>query len=153
MQQLPHGPFLVSDDGSLKPMRDAAMRFVWRGRGCLATLSDGQINLAAQAGAVPFTAEQPLARPGAFAALGAMPGDLPQGWRLRLMPDHRVQLEAAFDLRGDTTATALVSAMVRFALALDPYLDRLELAGLAALPMVAEGMVAEGMAAEGMAKT
>ncbi|MDP3417023.1 hypothetical protein [Falsiroseomonas sp.] len=145
MQQLPHGPFLVGNDGSLRPVRDAAMRFAWRGRGCVATLSDGQISLAAQAGAVPYTAEQPGARPGAFAALGAMPGELPQGWRLRLMPDHRVRLEVDVDLEGDTTAIALVSAMVRFALALDPYLDRLELAGLAALPPMAGELAAEGM--------
>ncbi|NKE44163.1 hypothetical protein HB662_05205 [Roseomonas frigidaquae] len=141
MQQLPHGPFLVGNDGSLRPVRDAALRFAWRGRGCVATLSDGQISLAAQAGAVPYTAEHAGARPGAFAALGAMPGDLPQGWRLRLMPDHRVRLEADFSLQGDTTATALVSAMVSFALALDPYLDRLESAGMSASPASAEGMV------------
>lgn len=139
MQQLPHGPFLVGHDGSLKPVRDAALRFAWRGRGCEATLTDGQINLAAQAGAVPYTAERRAARPGAFAALGEMPGDLPQGWRLRLLPDHRVRLEAAIDLQGDTTAISLVSAMVGFALALDPYLDRLESAGMAMPPPAAEG--------------
>lgn len=144
MQQIPHGPFLVGTDGSLTPVRDASMRFAWRGRGCVVTLSDGQISLTAQAGAVPYTAEQRGARPGAFAALGAMPGDLPDGWRLRVLPDHRVRLEAAFDLQGDTSATALVSAMVSFALALDPYLDRLESAGLAASPVTADG-VAEGM--------
>ena len=138
MQHLPHGPFLVGNDGSLTPLRNAAMRFTWRGRGCEATLSEGQINLAAQAGEVPYTAEQPLARPGAFAALEQMPAALPVGWRLRLMPDHRVRLEAAFDLHGDTTATALVSAMVGFALALDPYLDRLESAGMA-VSLLAEG--------------
>lgn len=141
MKQLPHGPFLVGNDGSLTPVRDAAMRFAWRGRGCSATLSEGQISLAAQAGAVPYTVEFPRARPAAFAALGAMTGDLPQGWRLRLMPDHRVRLEVEFDLRGDTTAIALVSAMVSFALALDPYLDRLESAGLSASPVSAAGMV------------
>ncbi len=141
MKQIPHGPFLVGTDGSLTPVRDASMRFSWRGRGCVVTLSDGQISLTAQAGAVPYTAEHRRARPGAFAELDAMPGDLPEGWRLRLMPDHRVRLEAAFDLHGDTSATALVSAMVSFALALDPYLDRLESAGLAASPLAADGMV------------
>ncbi|WP_439596204.1 hypothetical protein [Falsiroseomonas sp.] len=131
MDHLPHGPFLVALDGSLSAIKDHALRFAWRGRGCEASLVDGQINLAAQAGWVPYTAERPEARSGAFAALEEMPGELPQGWRLRLMPDHKVRLEAAVDLHGAITATTLVSAMVGFALALDPYLDRLESAGMA----------------------
>ncbi|MBU8541132.1 hypothetical protein [Falsiroseomonas tokyonensis] len=132
MDHLPHGPFLVALDGSLSAMREHALRFAWRGRGCEASLGDGQINLAAQAGWVPFTAERPQARPGAFAALEEMPRELPPGWRLRLMPDHKVRLEAAVDLPDTVTATTLVSAMVGFALALDPYLDRLESAGMEA---------------------
>jgi hypothetical protein len=130
MEHLPHGPFLVARDGSLTPVRQPALHFAWRGRGCEATLTPGRLSLGIQAGAVPYTVEQVAARPGAFAELGAMPGDLPEGWRLRLLPDHRVRLETAVELNGAATATALVSAMVGFALATDPYLDRLESAGL-----------------------
>ncbi|MGX9964524.1 hypothetical protein ACVFYP_14435 [Roseomonas sp. F4] len=132
MDPLPHGPFLIAHDGRLTPVGRPALHFAWRGRGCEAVVSPGHISLTAQAGAVPYTAERPSARPGAFAALEAMPADLPEGWRLRLMPDHRVRLETDMELPGSTTATALVSAMVGFALALDPYLDRLESAGMAA---------------------
>lgn len=127
-----HGPFLVAKDGSLTPQRQAAMRFEWRGRGCEAIVEDGCVSLTIQAGAVPFTAERAELRPGAFAALGALPPDLPEGWRLKLLPDHRVRLETAMPLGEEVTATILVRAMVAFALALDPYLDRLETAGLGA---------------------
>jgi hypothetical protein len=59
-----------------------------------------------------------------------MPAELPDGWRLCLLPDHRLRLEAAQNLPAPITATGLVSALVGFALALDLYLDRLEAAGL-----------------------
>ncbi len=68
-------------------------------------------------------------RPGALAALASLPPAMPQGWRLRLLPDHRISLEAEEALDSPPTAVALVTRLVRFALALDPYLDRLEEAG------------------------
>jgi hypothetical protein len=132
MAQLAHGPFLVSEDGFLTPLRQPALRFAWRGRGCEATFDECSVTLAAQAGAVPFTVEMPSARPGALAAIGTLPQDLPKGWRLRLLADHRIRLETDIPLTGDATATALLRAMVGFALALDPYLDRLESAGVGA---------------------
>ncbi len=87
------------------------------------------LQIAAMAGRVPFTAEAPERRAPAFQALTHLPGALPRGWRLRLLPDHRVRLEAAAVLEEPSTA-GLVAALVRFALALDPYLDRLAEAGL-----------------------
>ncbi len=132
MAQLSHGAFLVAEDGSLTPQRPPSMRFAWRGRGCEVTLEDGTVSIAAQAGAVPSTAESPAMRPLAFAALQDLPPELPMGWRLRLLPDHRVALEAALPLEGELRATDLLRAMVTFALALDPYLDRLESAGVGA---------------------
>lgn len=128
---LTHGPFLVDQEGGLTPLRRPALRFAWRGRGCEASFEEGQIRIAAQAGRVPSTAERAADRPGAFALLGSLPADLPQGWRLFLLPDHRVRLEALKPVAGPATATQLVGAMVGFALALDPYLDRLESAGVA----------------------
>lgn len=125
-----HGPFLVDHEGGLTPMRPPALRFAWRGRGCDLWLEEGAIRLAALAGRVPSTAGQAAARPGAFALLGAMPGELPAGWRLRLTADHRVRLESQQPMAGVATATQLVGAMVGFALTLDPYLDRLEAAGV-----------------------
>jgi hypothetical protein len=132
MQHISHGPFLVDQAGGLTPAGDPlpALRFAWRGRGCEARIEAGRISLTAQAGRIPFTAEGRAARPGVFALLGEMPAALPQGWQLRLLPDHRVHLAVERSIPEVATATQLVGAMVSFALALDPYLDRLESAGL-----------------------
>ncbi len=127
----PHGPFLVDCDGALRPTRTPALRFAWRGRGCEARIAGEVVHLSAGAGAVPYTAERPADRPAALAEIGRLPGDLPPDWRLRVLPDHRLVLETALPLPAPTTAIALVTAMVQFALVLDPYLDRLEAAGVA----------------------
>jgi hypothetical protein len=123
------GPFAVDRDGTLQPRAPGlrpAMRFAWRGRRCEAALTREEVHLAAFAARIPSTAEAREGRPGAFEAIAALPGSLPPGWKARLLPDHRVVLEAAAPLSEPPTATELVAAMVRFALALDPYLDRLE---------------------------
>jgi hypothetical protein len=125
----PHGPFLVQPDGALHPRGRPALRFAWRGRPCEAWIEAGKVALSVAAGAVPYTAERPADRPGAFAELARLPADLPPGWRLRLLPDHRIRLEAERALPDPAHSAALVTAMVAFALALDPYLDRLEAAG------------------------
>ena len=130
MTPLPHGPFLIEADGTLEATRPPDLRFAWRGRGVEARLEEGRVRLSALAGAVPYTVERPAARPAALAAVTRLPAELPEGWRLRLTPDHRLRLEAAVALPGRTTATALIGAMVGFALGLDPWLDRLEAAGL-----------------------
>lgn len=128
----PHGPFLVEPDGALRPTRPPALRFAWRGRACTARIDEGMMCLSAQAGAVPYTAERRAARAGALAAIGRLPGELPPGWRLRLLPDHRLQVETARPVPERINAVALVGELVGFALALDPYLDWLESAGVAA---------------------
>lgn len=126
---LPLGPFAVDRDGTLQPRAPGlrpTMRFAWRGRRCEAALTREEVRLAALAGRIPSTAEAPACRPGVFEAIAALPGQLPAGWRARLLPDHRLMLEASAPLSEPPTATELVAAMVRFALALDPYLDRLD---------------------------
>jgi len=125
------GSFLVEPDGGMRMRGDPALRFAWRGRGCGARISDGRLRLSVAAGAVPYTAERPGDRPAAFAAIGRLSMELPRGWRLRVLPNHTLLLEKDRPLLEPTTAATLVSAMVQFALALDPYLDRLELAGVA----------------------
>lgn len=47
------------------------------------------------------------------------------------MPDRRTRIEAAASIDNPSNATALVSALVRFALALAPQLDALETEGAA----------------------
>ncbi|WP_372618416.1 hypothetical protein [Falsiroseomonas sp.] len=126
----PHGPFLVEPDGGLRTTGVPALRFAWRGRACEARIADGRLRLAVSAGAVPYTAERPVDRAATLAAIGQLPLELPEGWRLRVLPDHRLRLETGVPLPAPTTAIALVAAMVGFALALDPYLDRLDSAGV-----------------------
>lgn len=130
MQAITLGPFAVARNGVLQP-REAglrpALRFAWRGRPCEAVLEgEAVLRLAAIAARIPSTAEPGADRPAAFAALAGLPRSLPPGWRLGLLPDHRIRLEAEAPLGTPPTATALVAAMVRFALALDPYLDSLD---------------------------
>ena len=123
------GPFAVDRDGTLQPRAPGlrpAMRFAWRGRRCEAALTQEEVHLAVFAARVPSTAEAGTDRPGAFEAIAALPGSLPPGWKARLLPDHRVVLESSAPLSEPPTATELVAAMVRFALDLDPYLDRLD---------------------------
>ena len=143
----PHGPFLVEPDGALVPRCAPALRFAWRGRPCEARLADGQVSLAAAAGEVPYTAERGADRPPVFAAMNALAAELPAGWRLCVMPNHRLRIEAQAGLPAPITTVALVTALVRFVLALDPYLERLELAGAAA------GAVGAGAAMAGTVKT
>lgn len=127
-----YGPFLVQPDGEMLPQGHPALCFAWRGRPCEARITEGRLSLSAVAGAVPYTAERAADRPAVFALIGTLPAELPVGWRLRLLPDHRLRLETDQALPAPITATALVAAMVCFALALDRYLDRLEFAGVAA---------------------
>lgn len=129
MQPITLGPFAVAPDGALQPRetgRRPVLRFAWRGRRCEAELTGDTLRLAAIAARIPSTAEPGSDRTGAFAALAALPRSLPPGWRLSLLPDHRIRLETAAPLAAPPTATALIASMVRFALALDPYLDRLD---------------------------
>jgi hypothetical protein len=125
------GPFAVERDGTLTPRQaglQPAMRFAWRQRRCEASLADGRVRLASRAARIPFSAEAGADRERAFATLAALPGSLPRGWKARLLPDHSITLETEAPLEAPPTAVGLVAAMVRFALALDPYLDRLEAA-------------------------
>jgi hypothetical protein len=136
MQTLTLGPFAVHPDGILRPRAPAlrpALRFAWRGRPCEAAMHGPEegLRITAIAARVPSTAEHGAEhRRGSLAALADLPPSLPAGWRLALTPDHRVRLEAPAPLEPGRapTAVALIAAMVRFCLALDPYLDRLEAA-------------------------
>jgi len=128
----PLGGFAISPEGALEPLpgERPALRFRWRGRACTAGLAAGSLELLAEAGRVPSTAEPGAPRVAALAAVRALPGELPAGWRLDLRPDHRVGVAATATLDGPATATVLVTALVRFALRLDPYLAKLEAAGV-----------------------
>lgn len=133
MDSIALGRFAVRPDGALSPRGSPppALDFAWRGRRCRAELAaEGAVRLTADAARIPSTAEPGADRRRAFAALAELPGMLPGGWQARLLADHRVSLEAETALGGTPNTTALVAAMVRFVLELDPYLDRLEAEGV-----------------------
>ena len=126
------GPFAVAPDGTLSPRAPGlspALRFAWRGRVCEALVEERGLRLRAIAGRIPSTAERGADRHGTMRLVAAMPAGMPEGWYLRLTADHRLAVETEAPLRG--TAVALLGEMVRFALALDPHLDRLEAVGAA----------------------
>lgn len=135
MPPLTLGPFAVHPSGVLAPRdsgRRPALRFAWRGRACEAELAGDAVRIAAIAARIPSTAEPGADRRGALAALAPLAAGLPEGWRMRLLPDHRIRLEATSPIGSPPTAVGLITELVRFALALDPYLDRLEAAGAGA---------------------
>jgi hypothetical protein len=132
MHSLILGSFAVAPSGTLTPRvpgLQPELRFAWRGRPCRAALMEDELHMAAIAARIPSTADPMADRPGALAALALLPEAIPEGWRLSLLPDHRICLETREALEAPPTAVTLVTRLVRFALALDPYLERLEAAG------------------------
>lgn len=152
------GPFTVDADGRLAPGtpdRFPAFRVAWRGhvvQACLTTAgpAGGTLALQAMLGRVPSTGRAGGAgtppREAAFAALRALPGTLPPGWTLGLLPDHRIVAEARIQIGLPASAEDLVAELTLFLLRLAPYFD-----------LLAEGvgveLVGNGPAAFGSAQT
>lgn len=135
MEPIRLGRLAVTQNGAIlpgSPHESPALRFAWRGRACEAELAPEGLRIAADAARIPSTAETGADRGRAFAALAGMPRRMPSGWRARLTPDHRIRVESTARLPPPANATALVAALVRFVLELDPLLDSLEAAGAAA---------------------
>jgi hypothetical protein len=124
------GPFEVASDGSLSPSApDEAPRFGfrWRERRIAARLVAGwKVEFSVIAGYVPFTAENPAGRPRVIAAVAALREALPEGWRVRLTPDHAVHLEAEAMLGRPPTVSRLLTEATRFVLALTPCIELLD---------------------------
>jgi hypothetical protein len=128
------GPFAVAPDGAIGPASPdtrPVLRFAWRGHACEAAVGPRRLTLRAWAGRIPSTAEPDACRASAFGAISDVAQLLPTGWAARLAADHRVRLETDQTLSGPVSAVTLIAEMVRFALALDPYLERLDAAGVA----------------------
>lgn len=147
MHALTLGRFVLDDVGRLGPRAAVppTLRFAWRGRPCEAVVTAGALHLGAKAGRIPATAARPGDRRGALAALAALRSRTdPDGLRAHLQPDHTIRIARTARLAHPTTAVALIAELARFAVALSPYLDALEAAGVVAVP---------GAAASGTANT
>jgi hypothetical protein len=121
----------VMQDGAVAPDLSArpTLRFAWRGRGCTAELAPEGLLLTSWAARVPSSALAAERRAAVLAALPDIAKRLPAGWRLRLTPDHRILVQAGSPGAYPTPVVALLTQLVRFALALDPLCDALDAAG------------------------
>jgi hypothetical protein len=125
----PLGPFLVEASGKLtfrSPEQGAGFSFLWRGRRFSAALKDSSISLTGNLGLVPSSAAGASRRETALANLRVLPRTLPNGWALRLTPDHRIQIKVTEDMEWPASATDLMLPLVRFLLRLAPYLDLMD---------------------------
>ena len=152
------GPFVIDGDGRLAPSAPnhfPSFRVAWRGHTVQARLATagpqgGALALNAVIGRVASTgpAEAPVTFPrqAAFATVRALHGMLQAGWRVSLLPDHRIVAEAQVQIDLPTAAEDLVKELTLFLLRLNPYLD-LFAEGLG-VEAVADGNLAPGLALE-----
>lgn len=135
------GPFAVDALGRLAPSDPTALPaflFRWRGRVVRARFAQaspdrGHLLIRLTAGRVPSTASphDPELRGRSFAVLRQLPHALPKDWRVFLLPDHGVRVEAESELALPITASDLLVELACFLLRLGPYLDVLEEEGIA----------------------
>lgn len=145
------GPFSIDGQGRIAPRAGAEMPhflFHWRDRKVSARLerqqghedaAQGRLLLSAWLGRVPSSADPAPAarRVASFGTLRELLEVLPGDWRVRLLPDHQVRLDAELALSWPTSAVELMAELTRFLLALAPYLDLLDEADV--LELASEG--------------
>lgn len=135
------GPFIVDVHGRLEPSDPGAfptIHLAWRGCPVHARLDAaempeggaGQLALTAVVGRVPSTAGGDAARnrerrSAALGALHSLERAASGTSRLRLLPDHRVIVEASRAVAMPASAGDLVTQVTCFMLDLAPYLDLL----------------------------
>jgi hypothetical protein len=130
---LPLGPFIIEPDGRLQLRRGdtrPAFWFLWQGRRVDARIGAGGVKLTMQIGRIPSSIRQPAVREPAFALLRALPGTLPEGWTMRLTPEHTIWVQAFDKVALPATISGLIEPLVRFLLRVSPYLDVIEQGGL-----------------------
>jgi hypothetical protein len=131
------GPFRVGQDGRVAPADPDAMivfDFQWRDRPVQVDLEKDLVRVRVTLGRVPSTTGGAALREGAFATLDDLPATLPQPWTLRLLADHRVQIDWSTRLGLPMSVAGLVGSLTSFLLTLAPYLDLLEEAGVTLAP-------------------
>ena len=135
------GPFLVDRQGRLEPSAPGvfpSFHTAWRGCPVHARLdaaataegSAAQLLLSAVVGRVPSSAGHNATlnqqrRSTLFGALPALVGGAADGPRLRLLPDHRVAMQAMRPIAMPASAADLLTQVTCFLLDLGPYLDLL----------------------------
>jgi hypothetical protein len=130
------GPFMVDAEGRLSPGPERTPGFTvrWRERVLRARLeAPAGLRMQMALGRVPSSASARAGtlRPQSFALLRGLTRVLPGEWRVRLCADHSVLLETEAAVPLPITPTALVTEITCFLLAMAPYLDLLDEAGIA----------------------
>ncbi|MGE0221846.1 MAG: hypothetical protein AB7F35_16880 [Acetobacteraceae bacterium] len=132
------GPFLVDQEGRLSPRNPEAppnFLFQWHDRVIRASLEagsdEGVLRISAVLGRVPSTAtESGITRSQVFDVVRGLAGTVPSDWRLGLLPNHRVMLQAHCPVALPITATGLLTQITSFLLRLSPYLELVDETGL-----------------------
>jgi hypothetical protein len=130
---MPLGPFLVEGSGQLKfrtPDTAPEFSFLWRKRCFNVKLATDSLSFAVPIGRLPSTSKGQAQRDAAMAVLRALGRQLPVGWRIHLLADHRIQLDARQHLQWPATAAALLTPIVRLVLQIAPLLDLIDETGL-----------------------
>jgi hypothetical protein len=136
------GPFVVDTLGRVEPGdpgRFPVFHLNWRGYAVHARLdtcaklspTSGRLLFNAVLGRVPSTAggdagRNAIRRARSFDAVRGLGGALRAEWRLSLLADHRIAIEASRDLHLPVSAVDLVTQVTCFLLDLAPYLDWLD---------------------------
>jgi hypothetical protein len=134
------GPFSVDSEGRLSPREtEAAPAFLfrWHDRVVRARLDQadvetGRLILEVTLARVCSSASTPdeTLRPRSFMLLHWLERAVPSDWRVVLLADHRVWLEAEPRVELPITAAGLITEITRFALDLAPYLELMDETGL-----------------------
>ncbi len=136
------GPFSVDVDGGLTPARrdvPAGFSIRWHGRAVHARLvqdkdQEGHLSIQSSLGRIPSSASDPAIRAACLTMLQKLLNALPEGWKVRLLPDHQPRLEVETDVALPITVYNLVTEMTLFLLTLSPYLDLMDEAGVGLIP-------------------
>jgi hypothetical protein len=130
---VPLGPFLVLENGSLAlrhTHNPPNYSFTWRDRRFGVSIHQDRMVLGGAVGRLPSTSSDGSQRQRATALLRALPRALPEGWRLQLLPDHRIRIEAEHVMHMPSTASALITPVVRLLLRAAPLIDLVTECGL-----------------------
>ena len=130
---VPLGPFLVDGAGRLAFRHSDTTRgfgFLWRANRCRVRLGGGTLSFTAVIGRLPSTAGGGGQREAALGVLRAVGKVLPAGWRLRLLADHRVQVEVEQALNWPTSMAALLTPVVRLVFCVAPLMELMREAGM-----------------------
>jgi hypothetical protein len=130
---IPLGPFLVQESGHLELRRpdDApSFTFMWRTRRFSVRIRRDRMSFSVPIGRLPSTSAGGGRREAAMGLLRALGRNLPAGWRMRLLPDHRIQIDLEQYMALPTYATALMTPVVSLVLRTAPLLDFMDECGL-----------------------